>query len=147
MKDESDNLIFDQSRLLGGEYYQGRLIKIEDVNFADPAEAMENWKPNGEFFVTDGTRTFPVKLGRGNGIYAGSNNLTEPFDVIGILDQESSSWTNLKDGYRLWVMNYDGNGSVLASTEHRRADKPGDLDLDGIVDQEDVLKLLEDWLK
>ena len=144
LKDESDNFIFDQSRLFGCEYYQSRLIKIKDVNFVDSAAAMENWKPNGEFLVTDGIKTFPVKLGRGNGIYEGSNNLTEPFDVIGILDQES---TNMTGGYRLYVMNYDGNGSVLASTEHRRADKPGDLDLDGIVNEQDVYKLLEDWLK
>ncbi len=144
LKDESDNFVFHESRLFGCEYYQSRLIKIKDVNFVDPVAAMENWKPNGEFLVTDGTKTFPVKLGRGNGIYAGSNNLTEPFDVIGILDQESSS---MKSDYRLYVMNYDGNGSVLASTEHRRADKPGDLDLDGTVNEDDVLKLLEDWLK
>jgi hypothetical protein len=71
--------------------------------------------------VTDGTRTLPVKLGRGNGIYAGSFNLTQPFDVIGILDQES---TDLRSGYRLYVVNYDGNGEVLASYEHRMADQP-----------------------
>lgn len=144
LKDESDNFIFDQSRLFGCEYYQARQIKIKDVNFADPAAAIQNWAPNATFTITDGIKTFPVKLGRGNGIYAGSNNLTEPFDVIGILDQESSAKTT---GYRLYVMNYDGNGSVLASTEHRRADKPGDLDLNGIVDHDDVYKLLEDWLK
>jgi hypothetical protein len=143
LKDESDNFIFDQSRLFGCEYYQGRLIKIEDVNFADPVIAQHNWGSEGEFLITDGIKTFPVKLGRGNGIYPGSNNLTEPFDVIGILDQESVE----TDGYRLYVMNYDGNGSVLASTEHRRADKPGDLDLNGIVDYDDVYKLLEDWLE
>jgi hypothetical protein len=69
--------------------------------------------------ITDGIKTFPVKLGRGNGIYAGSNNLSEPFDIIGVMDQESP---NLVDGYRLYVMNYDGNGSVLACPEHRIAD-------------------------
>jgi hypothetical protein len=61
-----------------------------------------------------------VKLGRGNGIYAGSYNLSEPFDIIGIMDQDSPT---LKNGYRLWVMNYDGNGLILASYEHRMADK------------------------
>jgi hypothetical protein len=45
--------------------------------------------------------------------------LAQPFDVIGILDQES---TDLRSGYRLYVMNYDGNGHVLASYEHRMAD-------------------------
>jgi len=40
--------------------------------------------------------------------------------VIGILDQDSAA---LVDGYRLYVMNYDGNGHVLAAPEHRRADE------------------------
>ena len=142
LKNEQDNFIFDSERLLGCEYYQGRLIKIEDVNFLDPVTAYQDWGPDAEFTITDGIKTFPVKLGWGNGIYAGSNNLTEPFDIIGILDQES---TDLTGGYRLWVLNYDGNGSVLASREHRRVDKPGDLDLDGIVNLDDIYELLEDW--
>ena len=116
LKDEQDRFVFDPSRLVGGEYYQARLIKIKDVNVVDP----NAWGPNGELVVTDGTRTLPVKLGRGNGIYPGSFNLSRPCDVIGILDQES---TDLTSGYRLYVMNYDGNGQVLASYEHRMADQ------------------------
>ncbi|MEJ2704101.1 MAG: hypothetical protein P8Z79_16825 [Sedimentisphaerales bacterium] len=140
LKDDNDEFIFDPTRQTGGEYYQARLIKIEAVSFADA----NNWGPDGDLVITDGVKTLPVKLGRGNGIYAGSNNLSEPFDIIGILDQESP---NLTDGYRLYVMNYDGNGSVLASREHRRADKPGDLNMDGIVDYDDFDKFLEDWLQ
>jgi hypothetical protein len=117
LKDEQDRFVFDAERLVGGEYHQGRLIKIEDVNVVDP----NVWGPNGELVVTDGTRTLPVKLGRGNGIYPGSFNLVQPCDVIGILDQES---TDLRGGYRLYVMNYDGNGQVLAAYEHRMADQP-----------------------
>jgi hypothetical protein len=83
---------------VGAEFYQGRPIKIEDVNVVDP----NGWGPGGELVLTDGKKTLPVKLGRGNGIYRGSYNLTEPFDVIGILDQES---TNLRSGYRLYVVN------------------------------------------
>ena len=94
--------------------------------------------------ITDGIKTFPVKLGLGNGIYSGSNNLTEPFDVIGIMDQESTL-LDYTIGYRLYVINYDGNGLVLASREHRQADKPGDTNLDGVVDYDDFDKLLEDW--
>ncbi len=115
LKDDQDRFMFDPVRLVGGERYQGRLVKIEDVNVAD-ANA---WAPQGQLTITDGVKTLPVKLGRGNGIYSGSFNLTEPFDVIGILDQESS---NLTSGYRLWVVNYDGNGHVLAAREHRLAD-------------------------
>jgi len=115
LKDDSDRCIFDSTRRQGGEYYQGRLIKIADVNVVDP----NGWGPHGELTITDGIRTLPVKLGRGTGIYAGSYNLTEPFDIIGILDQDSPSLT---DGYRLYVTNYDGNGHVLAAPEHRLAD-------------------------
>ncbi len=140
LKDGDDDFIFDPTRQSGCEYYQARLIKIEDVYFQDA----NDWGPDGELVITDGTKTFPVKLGRGNGIYAGSNNLTEPFDVIGIMDQESADLTG---GYRLYVMNYDGNGSVLACREHRRADKPGDVNLDGIVDYDDFDGFIEDWLE
>lgn len=140
LKDNDNHFIFDPTRQTGGEHYQARLVKIEDVYFADA----NGWGPNGDLVITDGVKTLPVELGRGNGIYAGSNNLTEPFDIIGIMDQQSAS---LIGGYRLYVMNYDGNGSVLASREHRRADKPGDLNLDGIVDYDDIDELIEDWLK
>jgi hypothetical protein len=144
LKDVNDNFVFDPARLIGCEYYQGRLVKIEGVSFVDPNTAHQNWGPNATLTVTDGIKTFPIKLGRGNGIYAGANNLAEPFDVIGIMDQESSS-TNSTIGYKLWVTNYDGNGSVLASREHRQADKPGDINLDGSVDLDDVYQLLEDF--
>ena len=116
LKDEDDRFIFDPLREVGGERYQSRLIKITDVSVVDP----NGWGPYGELTITDGVKTLPVKLGRGTGIYAGSFNLTEPFDIIGILDQESP---NLVDGYRLYVMNYDGNGHVLAAPEHRLADE------------------------
>ncbi len=127
LKDDLDQFIFDSARLVGGEYYQGRLIKIEDVNVVDASA----WGPYGELTITDGVRTLPVKLGRGTGIYAGSFNLTEPFDVIGILDQES---TDLMSGYRLWVMNYDGNGHVLAAPEHRLADEAAAADPNDVVE-------------
>jgi hypothetical protein len=103
-----------------------------------------DWRSHGELVITDGTKTLDVKLGRGNGIYAGSNNLIEPFDIIGIIDQESPDLTS---GYRLYVMNYDGNGSILACREHRMADKPGDINLNGVVDGVDFTEFVEDWLE
>lgn len=98
--------------------------------------------------VTDGAKTFPIKLGLGRGIYAGSNNLSEPFDVIGIMDQEpEGSPPDCTVGYRIWVMDYDGNGAVLASREHRRAAVPGDVQLDETVDFGDFAEMACDWLK
>lgn len=116
LKDDLDQFILDPAREVGCERYQIRLIKIEGVSVVDPA----GWGPHGTLTITDGVKTFPVKLGRGNGIYAGSYNLNETFDVIGILNQEGA---NLVDGYELYVVNYDGNGQVLAAPEHRRADR------------------------
>ena len=72
-----------------------------------------------------GKKTFPVKLGRGNGIYAGSFNLSQPCDVIGIVNQESTALTG---GYELYVVNYYGNGQVLAAYEHRMADRTAEVD-------------------
>lgn len=116
LKDDQDQFIFDPAREVGCERYQARLVKIEGVSVVDPA----GWGPYGTLTITDGVKTFPVKLGRGNGIYAGSYNLNETFDVIGILNQEGA---NLVDGYELYVVNYDGNGQVLAAPEHRLADQ------------------------
>jgi hypothetical protein len=131
LKNENDEYIFNPARQFGCEYYQARLIKIKGVCFADS----NDWAPNGELIITDGIKTLPVKLGRGNGIYPGSNNLNDTFDIIGILDQES---TDLTAGYRLYVMNYDGNGSVLACYEHRQADEPDMPDLDAVAEYGDV---------
>ena len=144
LKDESDEFVFDPNREYGCEFYQGRLVQLNDVNFSDA----NGWEPNGEVTVTDGVKTFPVKLGFGTGIYAGSNNLSEPFDVIGIMDQEPEGYPpDCTVGYRIWVMDYDGNGAVLASREHRRAGRPGDTNLDEKVDLYDFAELAQDWLK
>jgi hypothetical protein len=148
VKDASDDFIFDPDRLTGCEYYQGRLVRINDVNFVGD---VNNWGPDAEMQITDGAKTFPIKLGLGTGIYAGSNNLTGPFDVIGIFDQEPEPPYGVppdcKAGYRIWVMDYDGNGSILASREHRQAGKPGDINLNGTVDFVDFAKFAEDWLE
>ena len=65
LKTDQDQFVFDPTRLVGGEYHQGRLIKIEDVNVVDA----KVWGPNATLTVTNGKKTLPVKLGRGNGIY------------------------------------------------------------------------------
>ncbi len=152
VKDANDNYIFDHTRLTGCEYYQGRLVRINNVGLVDANE----WGPQDQTEVQTATiidsnnLTFPLKLGLGTGIYAGSNNLSETFDVIGIFDQEPLAPPyppDPKAGYRIWVMDYDGNGSVLASREHRQASKPGDTNMNGMVNLTDFAKLAEDWLK
>jgi hypothetical protein len=144
LKDATDNFIFDSSRLTGCEYYQGRLVRIQDVNIIDP----QNWGPDETITIksTDG-RTFPVLLGIGAGI-SKYNCPTGRLDAIGILDQEGGGYPpNLKGGYRLVVLNYDGNGLVLGDTGHPRGNLLGDINKDYIVDFKDFAGLAEDWLK
>jgi len=144
LKDGSNEFIFDQTRLTGCEYYQGRLVRVNDVSFAtDPNQ----WDADATLEITDGTKTFPVKLGIGSGIYPGSNNLTDTFDVVGIMDQEND-YNNppFDNGYRIWVTNYDGNGLVLRDRGYRRGNLPGDINGDGRVDLQDFAMITADWL-
>jgi hypothetical protein len=124
VKDENDHFIFDPTRLTGCEYYQARLVRVDDVNVIDP----DNWTPGGTVTVRDGTgRKFPVKLGLGDGFMLHACP-TGQIDVIGILDQESLDYSPCRDGYRLCVLNYDGNGLVLTHRGHRGENLPWDVD-------------------
>ena len=144
LKDSEDSFIFDVNRIQGCEYYQGRLIRINNIHFVGD---INNWDQDAILTISDGTKTFPLKLGLVSGIYPGSNNLSNSFDIIGILDQDATGWPpDCKAGYQIWVMDYDGNGLVLASRDHRQASKPGDINLDGMVDFYDFAELASDWL-
>ncbi|MBN1505829.1 MAG: hypothetical protein JW955_03230 [Sedimentisphaerales bacterium] len=126
VKDANNQFLFDQARLTGCEYYQGTLVRVNDVNVVDP----NGWGPDGTIEVMDKTgRSFPVKLGIGYGFtrYACP---TGQISVIGIFDQESSGYMVCQDGYRLWVPNYDGNGLVLTDRGHRRGNQPCDVSPD-----------------
>lgn len=142
LKDEQDGFIFDPNRTIGPEYYQGRLVRLEDVQIVNPA----SWGPDNTLTVEDGQgRTFSVKLGIGKGF----SNYPAPegwIDVIGILDQEAPGCTLCNYGYRLWVPDYDGNGLVLTDRGHRRGNLPADLNSDYSVDLADLAELAEEWL-
>ena len=138
LKDQ-DGFIFDPNRLTGCEYYQSRMVRVNNVQWdSDP----NTWDADATLKITDGTHTFPVKLGIGWGINRRSNNLTATFDVIGILDQEGPGIT----GYRIWVTNYDGNGQVLAQRGTSWGYLPGDSNKDGQVDLQDMALMAEYWL-
>ncbi|NIP28113.1 MAG: hypothetical protein GWN55_11660 [Phycisphaerae bacterium] len=143
VKDGNDNFIFDPSRLTGCEYYQGRLVKINNVSFVDAS----SWGPDADMEITDGHKTFPVKLGRGWGFRPGSSNLSEPFDVVGIFDQESASYIVCNDGYRLWVPNYDGNSRVLTDRAYGRYNLAGEINRDGKVGMFDFVWFADSWLE
>ncbi|MGQ9649016.1 MAG: hypothetical protein ACUVXJ_02810 [Phycisphaerae bacterium] len=128
VKDSADQFIFDQSRATGAEHYQATFVRFENVQFI-----AGTWGRNQSMTIADGTgRTLPVLLGFGNG-FAEYPAPTGSFDIVGIFDQEdkvsSDGW---KNGYRLWVMDYDGNQFVLY-----RYVKP-DFDRDGDVDETDL---------
>ncbi len=105
LKDEYNDFIFDDQRLVGPERYQGTLVRILDVEFVNTI----GWGPGAELTITDGVgRTFRVMLGLGAG-FGTHDPPTEPFDLIAIMDQEDDNGDDgLKEGYRLWVTDYDG---------------------------------------
>jgi hypothetical protein len=140
VKDSSNQFIFDPNRAIGGEYYQARLVRVDDVNITDP----NDWAPNHTLTIADKTgRTFPLLLGIGDG-FTRYPSPTGQISIIAIFDQESSANTN---GYRLWVTNYDGNGLVLTDRGHKRGNLPGDINSDYMVDFEDFAELANHWLQ
>lgn len=126
-----------------GEYYQARLVRINDVNIIDP----ENWGPDNTVTITDANGlTFPVKLGIGDG-FTRYGCPTGQIHVVAIFDQESSGTEVCKDGYRLWVVDYDGNGLVLTDRGRKRGNLPGDINADFKVDFIDFAEMAANWLE
>jgi len=144
LKYEDDTEIFDPNRLRGGEYYQARLVRIQQVTIVNP----QDWGPNRTLTVTDGQgRTFPVFLALGDG-FSRYPCPAGVIDVIGIMDQKAPGYPpDPKRGYRLLVMNYDGNGLVLGDLGHPRGNLPGDIDHDGVVNLQDLAELAAHWLE
>jgi hypothetical protein len=97
--------MFDATRESGAEYYQGTLVKIEGVTFDGGT-----WGKDETLTITDGTYTLDCKLGISDDfLQANLLDNDNGFDVIGILDQEDGN----RDGYRIWVMGYDGSTETL----------------------------------
>jgi len=126
VKDASDEAIFDSTRSSGGEYYQGRLVRLEGVRVHEASQ----WGVYGEITITDGNgRTLPVHLGMSPD-WADSFAPTGPFDLVGVFDQESDSST---DGYLLWAL----------ALEDFHLD--ADLDDDGFVGGNDLDTIRAHW--
>jgi hypothetical protein len=145
VKDSNNNFIFDHTRVHGCELYQGVLVRVNNVNIISGT-----WQPNSQLVIEDGSgRTFNVKLGFGAG-FTRYPMPTGKIDVIGIFDQQAPGEYpdfDLKAGYRLWVMNYDGNGSVLVDEWARQGYLAADVNIDGITNFVDLAVLAENWLK
>ena len=96
---------FQQDRLSGGERWQTRWVKLEDVEIVGGAE---NWGTNGEVIIsdTDGDDNLVMKLSV-MGDFDGYGPPTGTFDVVGVFDQEDTDGDPYyHDGYRLWVKTF-----------------------------------------
>ncbi len=126
VKDAGDQFIFDSTRATGAEHYQGDFVEFQDVQFT-----AGTWGPDQTMTISDGAgRTLPVLLGRGNG-FSRYSAPTGPFDIVGVFDQEDTvDGDGYKAGYRLWVMDYDGNKFVLYRYVRPDFDQDGDVDAD-----------------
>ncbi len=97
LKDAADVAIFDPTRQAGGEHYQATRVELQGVELVDAT----GWGPESDLVLADTTgRTLDVHLGLDES-YSTLPAPEGPFDVVGILDQNSSSG---QDGYRLLVM-------------------------------------------
>ncbi len=144
VKDDNNNFIFGHDPRQGGELYQSRRVRLEDVYIIDG-----QWEPLKSLTVADApadwTRTLEVRLGYGEGILRYS--APEPddkIDVIGILDQSHD--TDYTAGYYIFALNYDGSRRVLGDASNLRGNLPGDINNDFKVDLLDFAELAEHWL-
>ena len=141
VKDGNNNFIFDHTRMQGCEYYQGTLVRVNDVNISGGV-----WEPNQTVIIKDSAGlTFNVKLGWGDG-FAGYPMPTGQIDVIGIFNQEDPTFP-YTGGYEIGVVNYDGNGSVLTDNCGLNGYFAGDINKDCMINFEDFAILAADWLK
>ncbi|HUT61053.1 MAG TPA: PEP-CTERM sorting domain-containing protein [Phycisphaerae bacterium] len=95
--------IFDANRLTGGEYYQGRYVRINGVTLTDAnGWGLEDWDDR-LCTITDGnSRYFTLRMPRGSVVDLGAAP-TREFDAIGILNQESGSSSDGTFAYELFV--------------------------------------------
>jgi hypothetical protein len=139
LRELNGDYIFDDTRMSGCEYYQGRLVRVNDVTITN----CNDFGPGFKWLVIedDTGRQFNVRLGRGPG-FSEYSCPTGEIDVIGIMNQEGSGTA----GYEIWVMNYDGNGDVLTDFGDFKNSLKGDINYDGIVDIHDFAALADNWL-
>ncbi len=95
--------IFDQTRLSGGEYFQGRYVRINGLTMVNSSGwGQEEWGAR-ICTVTDGEgRIFKLRMPIGSMVDFGPVP-TGQFDVIGIFNQESGSSSDGTFGYELYV--------------------------------------------
>jgi len=92
---------FDATRMTGGEYYQSRWVRMNNLTITTP----ETWQAHEEVTVTDGTGAMQMMLSA-TGDFDDYTPPTGPFDVVALFDQEPRplDFAASRTGhYRLWV--------------------------------------------
>lgn len=153
---QTNAVIFDPTRLTGGERYQGTLVKLLGVRYVDNGSV---WAPGNRVTVADGEgRQFSLRLGLNPGFASLAPPPTQ-FNVVGIFNQEAGGPQGpATSGYEVWAMdpalllagdlNADGNHdcsdvNALVGELAVGGQSPAfDLDGSGLVDSGD----LDRWL-
>jgi hypothetical protein len=92
---------FDQTRATGGEYYQSRWVRMNNLTITSP----ETWQAGEQVTVTDGTGSMPMMLS----VVGDFDSYSPPagaFDVVALFDQEPLPLdfaASRTEHYRLWV--------------------------------------------
>ncbi len=132
LRDENDEDLFDATGATGGEHYQGRRVRIDDVWLTDASGwGQTSWAAR-VCTISDATgRTFPRRMPRGVVQLGGPPAPGQPVDIVGIMNQESGMSLGTA-GYEIFVQ--DVIGKV-----------PGDASFDGAVDVTDLAILAAHW--
>jgi hypothetical protein len=116
VKDASNNWYSSADRTLAAnpEHYQATLVRLQDMTLASGT-----WAPNASITIQDSQgRTIPALVGL-DPAFSGVAP-TGTFDVVGIFDQEPSSWDGSHDplsGYRLWIVDAGQFGAAAGVPE------------------------------
>jgi len=127
--------LFDPSRLTGGEYYQSRWVRINNVTL-QPGSSL-NWQSGQTVTVNDGTAELQMMLsamGNFNPDLAPSGS----FDVVGLFDQEPFPLNfdaSRKEHYRLWVKRQEhilpaGSPFIVSAVSRKTHGLAGAFDMD-----------------
>lgn len=125
--------VFDATRATGGEYYQSRWVRMNNLTVTTPA----TWQAGEEVTVTDGTDTMQMMLSA-VGDFSSFAPPAGPFDVVALFDQEPRPLdfaASRMAHYRLWVKRTEHilpQGSPFPVVAVR-----ADFDHDGDVDMDD----------
>jgi len=126
---------FDPSRAGGGELYQTRWCRINDVQIVSGT-----WGNNETLIIDDGTGQLQMKLSR-MGDFDYSEVPSGSFDVVGVFDQEDPD-PPYHDNYRIWVKRFS---DIMYCGQYGY--HVGDINEDCVVNWQDFALFAEQWLQ